>query len=96
MSKPAAGSWISTWLEAWAVAADAGVVIALRSAKLAAGGAEGAAEFWLMVNEKAAAMALLQTTLLTGNLGRNPRVIADRAIAHVGRKVRANRKRLGG
>lgn len=73
---------------------DASAVMALRSAKIAAGGPSGAKEARLMVSEKLAAVTELQKALLSGKLGKDPRRICDNVLSHVHRKVKANKRRL--
>ena len=82
-------------LDAWLVGAEAACVIAQRSARLALGGAEAQAEAQLMVAEKAEAAWELGLALATGGLGVRPETIARRTVAHYGKRVRANRRRLG-
>jgi hypothetical protein len=81
-------------LDAWLLGAEAACVIAQRSAKLALGGTEAAAEAELMVAEKAEAAWELGVALATGALGQRPETIARRSLAHYGRRVRATRRRL--
>lgn len=81
-------------LDAWLVGAEAAWVIAQRSATLALGGAEAAAEAELMVAEKLAAAQDWGWALATGALGVRPETIARRTVAHYGKRVRANRRRL--
>jgi hypothetical protein len=78
----------------WMLGAEASSVIALRTLKLAGGGAAARAEAERMVSEKfAAAMTLSQQAML-GQLGTSIPDIGAKAVASYRRKVRANRKRL--
>jgi hypothetical protein len=86
--------WLRAGFSAWNLGVESSVVIAMRMAKLAAGGASGAAEAQLMVSEKIRAALALQTKAMTGGLGVTPHRAAGRTIAHYRRKVRANRRRL--
>jgi hypothetical protein len=76
--------------------ADVPAVVCLRLAKIARGGPSGKEEAKLMVTEKVAGAIHLQWALLNGNFGSNPRTMADGIVDHLARKVRANRRRLGG
>lgn len=78
---------LSLWLNAAGIAAEAAVVIPLRLAKIARGGAAGGREARRMVDEKVAAGVQAALTLATGG---SPAAVARQ----VRRKVRANRKRL--
>lgn len=78
----------------WMLGAEASSVIALRTLKLAAGGAAADAEAKLMVSEKiTAAMALSQQAIL-GQLGTSMPGVGTKAVASYRRKVRANQRRL--
>ena len=81
-------------LDAWLLGAEAANVIALRTAKLALGGAEAELEAQRMVAEKAQAAWELGLAFATGGLGVAPETIARRSVAHYSRRVRANRRRL--
>ncbi|MFD1612128.1 hypothetical protein ACFSCW_09980 [Sphingomonas tabacisoli] len=88
------GAWFSLGLDMWMLGAEASSVIALRTMKLAAGGAAASEEAGLMIGEKVtAAMALAQQATL-GQLGTSMPGIGSKAVAHYRRRVRANRKRL--
>jgi hypothetical protein len=86
--------WPRLGWNAWALGLEASSVIGLRTLKIAAGGAAGAAESRRMVSEKVDAALALQTLALTGGLGSTPHGAAARTIAHYRRKVRANQRRL--
>jgi hypothetical protein len=86
--------WLRASLDAWSLALEASTVIALRTAKLAAGTAAGKAEARRMVREKIEAGLALQALALTGGLGRTPNSAAAKTLAHYRRKVRANKRRL--
>lgn len=81
-------------MDAWLLGAEAASVIALRSAKMALGGAEAQLEAQRMISEKAEAAWDLGVLMATGGLGQRPETIARRTVAHYGKRVRANRKRL--
>jgi hypothetical protein len=91
---PYAG-WASAGIDAWALGVEASAVIGLRTARMATGGVDAAAEAQLMVSEKMQSMFELQTALVTGQLGSNPLTGTRKVLRHYRRKVKANRKRLG-
>lgn len=86
--------WPGLGLSAWALGLEAATVIGLRTARIAAGGAAGAAESRLMVSEKLAAAWELQVKAASGALGVTPAGATARTLAHYRRAVRANRRRL--
>ena len=89
-------NWLQTGFDAWLLGLEASSVIALRTLKLAAGGAAASAEAQRMVREKLEAGLALQKLTLTGKLGRTAQGSAAKTIRHYRRKVRANRRRLSG
>lgn len=86
--------WLRIGLDAWTLGFEAQTVIGLRMMKLATGGAAAEIEARRMVAEKAETAAALQTMALTGALGFTAPAAAAKAMRHVRRKVRANRRRL--
>ena len=88
--------WVGLSLDAWALSAEASAVIGLRMMKLVAGGVAAEAEAQRMVSEKVEAALALQALALRGGLGVTTHGAAAKSIAHYRRKVRANRRRLGG
>lgn len=88
-------SWLGLSFDLWQAGLEAQQVIALRLAKLAAGGAAATAEINRMTSEKIGAaleaQQLAATAALTGAVGRIP----SRTVALYRRKMRANRNRLG-
>jgi hypothetical protein len=86
--------WLRTGFDAWLLGFEAATVIALRSLKIAAGGAPAKMEARRMISEKIAAGVALQTRALTGGLGRSAEGAVTKTLAHYRRKVRANRRRL--
>lgn len=86
--------WTSLAFDSWALGLEASSVIGLRMMKLAAGGAAAQAEAQLMVGEKVAAGLTLPMLAMTGRLGASPPAIASGSLAHLRKKVRANRRRL--
>ncbi|WP_297512559.1 hypothetical protein [uncultured Caulobacter sp.] len=86
--------WASLAFDTWSLGLEASSVIGLRLMKLAAGGAAAQAEAQLMVGEKLAAGMTLPMLAMTGQLGATHAAIASGSVAHLRRKVRANRRRL--
>jgi hypothetical protein len=87
-------SWMRAGFDAWLLGLEASSVIALRTLKIAVGGASAMAEARRMVDEKVEAGLALQRLALTGGLGRTTHGAAMKTVAHYRRKVRANRRRL--
>ncbi|WP_211347332.1 hypothetical protein [Sphingorhabdus contaminans] len=88
-------NWFSIGMDAWALAAESNMVIAMRIGALAFGGPSAVKEAERMVAEKVAANLSLGADLLTGKLGTSPEQIVSGSIAHYSRRVTANRRRLG-
>lgn len=88
------GDWIKAGMDMWMLGAEAGTVMALRTARIAAGGSAGAAEAELMMTEKVRAAIKLQTRLMTGALGVTPLGATQGTLKHYRRKVSANNRRL--
>lgn len=89
-------NWFAIGWDTWMLGAEAALVIGLRSATLALGGANAHREARRMVIEKAEAGAMLGMALATGRLGSSAETVSRRTLAHYRRRVRANRKRLSG
>ena len=94
MNGKAYGAWLTAGFDIWMLGAEAPTVMALRTARIAAGGAAGAAEAELMVTEKVRAAIELQTRLMTGALGVTPLGATQGTLKHYRRKVAANKRRL--
>jgi hypothetical protein len=88
------GGWFSLGFDMWMLGAEASSVVALRTMKMAAGGAAADAEASRMVTEKIAAGFALSQRAMSGQLGTTMPGIASAAVADYRRKVRANRRRL--
>ena len=80
----------------WLLGAEASLVVPLRLAKLARGGAAAKAEARLMVSEKIEAHGALLRDFGQGRLGTGMAGITAGAVRHYLVAVRANRKRLMG
>jgi len=85
--------FIKPWMEAAKFNLEIQSVVSMRLMKIAAGGAEAAAECVRMIQEKSTAVAAAQTT---GSLALRKGIkgAPKAAMVPVKKKVRANRKRL--
>ena len=92
---PKTPNWFDIGMDAWALAAESNMVIAMRMGSLALGGPNAALEAERMVTEKVAANIALGCDLMRGKLGNSPEAIVSGSIAHYSKTVVANRKRLG-
>jgi len=88
-------NWFSIGMDAWALAAESNMVIAMRMGAMAFGGPLAVKEAERMVAEKVSANIALGADLMTGKLGTSPEQIVSGSIAHYSRRVTANRRRLG-
>ncbi len=86
--------WLSLGLESWQLGLEAGEVMWLRGCMLAMGGPAGEREARRMVAEKLAANATFGMMVASGKAGTSPEAATRSALAHYGRRVRANRRRL--
>ena len=94
MKKTKSPNWFDISMDAWALAAESNMVIAMRMGSIALGGPTAAREAERMVSEKVAANIALGCDLMTGKLGSSPEAIMSGSIAHYSKSVAANRKRL--
>ena len=94
MKKTKSPNWFDISMDAWALAAESNMVIAMRMGSIALGGPTAAREAERMVSEKVAANIALGCDLMTGKLGSSPEAIMSGSIAHYSKSVIANRKRL--
>jgi hypothetical protein len=86
--------WPRLMLDASYLWADAGVVVALRSWRLMAGGSAAKREFRRMISEKVEAGTELAGALAGGRVG-SPEAAARKTLSVYGKRVRGNRHRLG-
>ena len=87
-------NWFDIGMDAWALAAESNIVIAMRIGSLTQGGPAAVQEAGRMVSEKVAANLALGCDLMTGKLGSSPEAMVSASIAHYSKSVVANRKRL--
>jgi hypothetical protein len=86
--------WTSLMVDASLLCADAGMVMALRSWRLMAGGPAAQRELARMFSEKTEAGFEIAGTLAGGRV-RTPEAAARKTLSVYGRRVRENRRRLG-
>lgn len=86
--------WSRLMFDASRLWADAGMVIALRSWRMMAGGPAAKREVRRMVSEKVEAGTELAGALAGGRV-RSPEAAARKALKVYGKRVRGNRRRLG-
>ena len=94
MPKKPRDPWLRLGQSVFMLGGESASVIALRSMKIAAGGAAAEREARRMVEEKIAAAQALQLLALTGGLGFGLPTVAQSSLNNYRRKVRANRRRL--
>jgi len=94
LSNAAAAQWTRLWVDASFLMADAAMVMSMRGWRLMAGGRPAAREAERMFGEKVEAGFELAGALASGRV-RTPEGAARKAIGTYGRRVRANRRRLG-
>lgn len=87
-------AWTRLMTDASRLWADAGMVVALRSWRLLAGGEAAGRELERLVGEKVEAGFEL-TGALAGGSVTTPEAAARAVLAIYGKRVRANRRRLG-
>lgn len=87
-------NWFGIGLDAWNLAAESNMVIAMRMGAMAFGGPAATREVQRMFSEKLSANMELGLDLATGKLGSSPQQIVSGSIAHYSRKVKSNRRRL--
>jgi hypothetical protein len=86
--------WLAVATNCWLLGAEAVLVVPLRLARLAGGGATAKAEARLMVSEKIEAAGSLLRDIGHGRLGKGAADLSAGAVRHYLLRVRANRKRL--
>jgi hypothetical protein len=94
VSTATAHQWTRLWVDASFLMADAAMVMSMRGWRLMAGGRPAAREAERMVGEKVEAGFDLAGALVGGRV-RTPEGAARTAIRTYGKRVRANRRRLG-
>ena len=95
MSRPnPAADWSRLIFDASQMWAEAGVVVALRSWRMMAGGPAARREFERMISEKVEAGSEL-TGALAGGRVKSPKAAARKALGLYGQRVRGTRRRVG-
>ena len=90
----ASADWTSLMFDASRLWADAGMVMALRSWRLMAGGAAASQELERSLAEKVEAGFELAGAFAAGKV-RSPEDAARKTLSVYGKRVRENRRRLG-
>lgn len=95
MNRPnPSADWSRLMFDASRLWADAGMVVALRSWRMMAGGPAARRELERMLSEKVEAGFELGGALAGGRV-KSPEAAARKALSVYGKRVRENRKRLG-
>ncbi|NCP20149.1 MAG: hypothetical protein GW855_13435 [Erythrobacter sp.] len=94
MTKSTPKTWPELAVESWMLGAEMSMVIWLRSMRMMAGGKLAEREAERMVSEKFTAAMTLWPALMAGGLDQSAEETTSRALAHYGKPVRANRRRL--
>ena len=94
MTRSNSTDWSRLMFDASRLWADAGMVVALRSWRMMAGGPAANREFERMVGEKVEAGSELAGALAGGRVT-TPKAAARKALTIYGKRVRGNRRRLG-
>ena len=89
-----AATWTRLWIDTSFLMADAAMVMTMRGWRMMAGGRPATREAERMLGEKVEAGFELAGALASGRV-RTPEGAARAAIGTYGKRVRANRKRLG-
>ena len=94
VSAATAATWSRLWLDTSFLMADAAMVMTMRGWRMMAGGRPAVREAERMVSEKVEAGFELAGAVARGRV-KSPEGAARAAIGTYGKRVRANRKRLG-
>jgi len=93
-STPVAAQWTRLWVDTAFLMADAVAVMSMRTMRMMSGGRIAAREAERMLQEKVVAGFELAGALASGEVT-SPEAAARKAVSVVGKRVRANRRRLG-
>ena len=89
-----AAQWTQLWVRSSFLMADAAMVVAMRSVRMMLGGPGSAREGERMLAEKVEAGFELAGAFASGRV-KTPEAAARKAVSVYGKRIRANRKRLG-
>ncbi len=87
-------TWPELAFDSWLLMGEASMVIWLRSMRLMMGGPLATREAQRMMSEKLTAGMSLMPALMAGGMGQSAEAMGAAALAHYGKPVRANRRRL--
>ena len=93
-STAVAAQWTRLWVDTSVLMADAAAVLAMRTMRLMSGGPSAGDEAQRMIGEKVEVGFELAGALASGSVT-TPEAAARKTVSAMGKRVRANRKRLG-
>lgn len=93
-STAVAAQWTRLWVDTSFLMADAAAVMAMRTLRMMSGGRTATREAERMLGEKAEAGFELAGAMAAGKM-KTPQAAARKTVSVLGKRVRANRKRLG-
>jgi hypothetical protein len=93
-STAVAAQWTRLWVDTSFLMADAAAVIIMRSVRMMAGGRTASRETERMLSEKTQAGFELAGAFASGKM-KTPEAAARKTVSVMGKRVRANRRRLG-
>ena len=93
-SPAVAAQWTRLWVDTSFLMADAAAVIMMRSMRMMSGGRTASREAERMLSEKTQAGFELAGAFASGKM-KTPEAAARKTVSVMGKRVRANRKRLG-
>lgn len=94
MSRVPQKTWPELAFDSWLLMGEASMVMWLRSIRLMTGGPLATREAQRMVSEKLTAGMTLLPALMAGGMAQSGEALGAAALAHYGKPVRANRRRL--
>lgn len=93
-STAVAAQWTRLWVDTSFLMADSAAVMAMRAMRMMSGGRTASRETERMLGEKVEVGFELAGALASGKV-KTPEAAARKTVSVMGRRVRANRKRLG-
>lgn len=93
-STAVAAQWTRLWVDTSFLMADSAAVMVMRTMRLMAGGRTASREAERIIGEKVEAGFEIAGAMASGKI-RTPEAAARKTVSVMGKRVRANRKRLG-
>lgn len=93
-STAVAAQWTRLWVDTSFMMADSAAVMVMRTMRMMSGGRVASREAERMLGEKAEAGFELAGAMASGKM-KTPEAAARKTVSVLGKRVRANRKRLG-